>query len=307
MLSKVYSWKEKGLLLAFISTAVGGISTVTFKQLMTTMTYHEIALCEAFFLTFLFGVLKGWSLEGLGKREIACLFIGSLANAAGYLFFFLALCCLNPLELSFLGRNQVTLSILFGTFLLGERHPWYQWFAIFLMLGGALCFTYVPGVTHSLEGVFYASCFCTAMAARSLLIKLSKPIHTNVLMFWASLFCLIAVLISGGLSEEESKQLHQLIFSQSFLIIAASSFVANALGVSLFFRALQVGELSTVSAIRSLSPLFVALYTFPFVEYVWTPLKLVGLFSCLFSIAVFLVPLWAGAHMARFVKAKAEG
>ena len=277
---------KNSLFLAFLSTALGGINSIVFKQLMEITSFQKIALYEAFFLICFFGVLKGWSIKSLTKNTLIYLHLGSFLQALGFLFFFLSLLYLSPLEFSFLSRNQATVSIFLGFYFLNEKHDLKNWIAMVLLLIGALTFTFSPNSVNNNIGIIFSLLFCISLSFRGLIIKKSGPIPLNVLMFWGAVFSFIVILLTslGSLSQLNVFDL------DLFLAVALSSLFSNAIGIMLYFKALEGGNLSSVTTIRAISPLFIAFYSSLFFEYSWTTLKVIGLIICLVSLSLFLIP-----------------
>lgn len=286
----MYKLFKNSIFLAFLSTALGGINSVVFKVLMETSSFQKIALYEAFFLVCFFASIKGWQLKSLNKQSLIFLFLGSFLQGMGFLFFYLSLQYLTPLEFSFLGRNQATFSILLGAFLLKEKQSIQKWFSIILLLLGAFTFTYTPNSTNNYLAIFFALLFCLSLSVRGLVIKKSEAIPINILMFWGSVFSFLIILALSLVGTPDDLLYKNLFELNLFFIVALSSLFSNAIGIVLYFKALERGYLSSVASIRALSPLFVAIYSSLFFEYSWTSLKIIGFIICLISMIVFLIP-----------------
>lgn len=281
---------RSSLFLALISTALGGINSIVFKQLIEVVSFQKIALYETCFLLCFFGICKGWSLKSLTTKSIIYLCLGSFLQALAFLFFFLSLVYLTPLEFSFLSRNQATLSIIIGFYILNETYSLKNWFSMGLLLLGAVIFTFSPVSINNNLGIIYALLFCISLSLRGLVIKKSNPIPVNIIMFWGAVFSFLIILPIFLGSRSSVFSLDDVFELDIFLIVSLSSLFSNAIGTALYFKALERGNLSTIASIRATSPLFVAVYSFFFFEYSWTTLKLTGLIICVFSLLIFLIP-----------------
>jgi len=284
--------KQESIFFALISTALAAISSVAFKKLLEEMPYQEIALVESVFLCLFFGLQKGYRLTHLCAWDYFYLIGGCLLNAGGYLCFFLSLQHLSPIEFSFLGRHQATLSILIGWLFLGEKHTVLSWLAIGFALAGAYCFTFVDFYfNQSLVGVAFAFFYCLFFALRGLFVKLGPQVPVPTLLFWGCVANLLATVGTiYGLNPINISWERAFLSSKSVVIIL-TALVTQGIGIHLYFKALYLGQLSSVSSIRAISPFFVACYSMFLFEYEWTLVRFIGLLFCTFSILLFVLSM----------------
>jgi drug/metabolite transporter (DMT)-like permease len=260
---------------ALLSTALGAIQGVIFKILMQTLPYQQIALVDSTFLCLFCLSIKGWDLRKLSSRAIKGLLWGSFLSGLGSFFYYLGINYLHPLEFSFIGRNQATFAILLGVFLLKEKCSLTTWVAIFLGCLGAMTFTYVENLTfHNLGGIF-ALGFCICFALRGWILKVSPSVGKAQLLFWGGVFSLLIALLQ--ILYLTPLPLLELDWKSPLLLwIPLTTLTSQILGNSLFYKALEIGQLSLVSSIRTWSPLFVAIYSYLFFPVTWASQQVLG-------------------------------
>jgi len=279
---------QKSILLALFSVFVGGLGSVVFKKLLERLPYQELAVAESFFLTLVFALWGGWKLKEITPRGLLFLCGGSLVNACGSLFFFLSLVHFSPIEFSFLGRNHVTFAIILGCVVLGERHGSLTWVAMLVALLGSYIFTYATPEALSYYSIFCVFLFCLSLAVRSLLLKLGPPLPLNAVMFWGNGFSFLLALMNILYLDPLPLDVKKIFLSSDFPLIAAVTFLSQAVGLSCFFKAIYLGQLSFITSLRALSPFSVALISLFLIEYEWTTRKLVGFLFCSLSVVLFI-------------------
>ncbi|MBS4167812.1 hypothetical protein PARA125_000442 [Parachlamydia sp. AcF125] len=279
---------SKSVWLGFVSTALGSINGVTFKKLFEEMPFQEIAVVEGLFLCFYFGIQKAYKLNGYCPKQLLYLFLGSCLSGLGNLLFFLSLAYFSPLEFSFLGRNQATISVILSRLLLNEQHSSTIWLAICLALGGSYFFSFVSLGNQLNSGILFVLLYCFVWALRGLLIKKSPPLPIKSLMFWGAFFSLWMVAFDILWIHNIEISWTRVFTSKNFLIIVFTTFFAQGIGAYLYYKALYQGGLSLISSIRSTSPFFVACLSTFFFDYRWTGPRIIGLFCCAASIILFI-------------------
>lgn len=266
---------NRAIYYALFSTALGAIQGVSFKILMQTLPYQQISLVDSAFLCLFCLGIKGWDLRGVSSKAIKRLLCGSFLSGLGSFFYYLGISYLHPLEFSFMGRNQATFAILLGVFLLKERCSLTIWAAIALGCLGAMIFTYVESLSfHNLGGVF-AIGFCVCFALRGWVLKISPFVGKAQLLFWGGIFSLLIALIQ--IFYLAPLPILKLNWKSPILLwIPITTLVSQILGNALFYKALEIGQLSLVSSIRTWSPLFVAIYSYLFFPITWFFQQILG-------------------------------
>jgi len=282
---------RKWTLFALISTVLGAAEAVVYKKVLVGMPYHEVAFVDSFCLAVLFAALGGWKISDKSRKGLFYLLVGSLISALGVLFYFLSLQHLNSIDFSFLGRNHILFSVILAFFFLGERPTKTVWSAIVLAMVGAYFFTFSSLDSSTLTGILCAFMFCSAYAVRGLFLKLGPVIPTKSIMFWTSLF---SMLLSGftSFAVEQSFDFERAFLSHNFTILAITTWIAQGIGLTLYFKAIMMGQLSTISSIRATNPFFVAIITLCLFDYTWTPFKILGSLFCTISICLFVYDAW---------------
>lgn len=287
---------RKWTLFALLSTVLGAAEAVVYKKVLVGMPYHEVAFVDSFCLTLLFALLGGWKIENKSRAALFYLFVGSLISGLGVLFYFLSLQHLNSIDFSFLGRNHILFSVILAFFFLGERPTKRVWSAIVLAMVGAYFFTFSSLDNSTLTGIFCAFLFCVAYAVRGLFLKLGPTLPTKSIMFWTSLFTMVLSGIAS-LVFEQSFDFERAFLTHNFTILAITTWIAQGIGLTLYFKAIMMGQLSTISSIRATNPFFVAIIALCLFDYTWTPFKLLGSLFCTLSIILFIYDAWSPKKM----------
>jgi|GEM_PF-2809124 len=282
---------KKWTTFALISTALGAGEAVVYKKMLGGMPFHEVAFVDSLCLAFLFACLGGWKIKDTSKKGLFYLLVGSLISGIGVFFYFLSLKHLSSIDFSFLGRNHILFSVLLAFFFLGERPNKRVWVAMVFAMLGAYFFTFSSLDSSTLIGVGCSLLFCTAYAVRGVFLKLGPPLETKAIMFWSSIF---SVILTGAASlmMEESFDIDRAFLSSNFVILAITSWIAQGIGLSLYFKAIMNGQLASISSIRATNPFFVAVISLCLFSYTWTPFKVLGFAFCSISICLFVWDAW---------------
>lgn len=282
----------KAIIFTLISTALGAVYTLAFKLMIGRVAVLDLAIVETGFMVFFFAMLDGWRIYKLPKKQIKYLLLGGVCHGCATLFFYLSLQNLIPLEFSFLSRNQILFAILLGMLFLKERPSLWQWAAISTAVIGAFLFTFHRIEAGQYKGVLAAMGFCISLASRSFFLKKSEQVPIRAQLF-AGFFAGFA--ISSVVSIFTRGYIFPTItmdFLRYAALVCLFSWLCIGVGISLYFAALKKGDLSFISSIRGLSPMFVGILSTTLYQYEWTSYRVMGLLVSLLSISLFIWEAW---------------
>jgi drug/metabolite transporter (DMT)-like permease len=303
-MNKLTGIKHTGIALAFLSTFLGSIATIVYKLLMKGgISFFVIGLIESLTIVILLSWYRSaWNLKLIQPVQRCPLLIGALLQGMGAFSFYLALNYLDPITFSFLGRNQVTCSLLISFFFLKERHSPIIWLFIATSFIGSLSLAWTELSDEHPLGLFFAILFCLSFSLRSFVLKKTPngPILPGI--FYGYSFSLLFILTSlmfqkGNMSIE----LPNLITITKISITATLAVLGS---IFFYIKSLNCELLSIVSSIRLFSPYFVMIYFISFHQYEMVSNKFYGFIIMSISILIFMLEKY-GSHL--FLKFKFSG
>jgi len=299
------NFKSPAFKLACLSTFIGSVTSIVYKYLMVSgISPISIGLVEALtIIFFLIPFVKWKETKRLAPRKKIFVTVGALLQGLGTFFSYLALDRLDPITFSFLGRNQVTISILLGYFFLAERHSLYVWvFLIFSLIGSMLlCYSDLSG--SSGLGIALTLMACFAYSLRSYVMKLYSGVSTLSEIFYGYLVTM--ALIFAAIYFKRAKEIEILNYFPSLyaILIIVATAIFSVLGSSYFYlKALNYGKLSLVSSIRLFSPYLVALYSQFFYRYEFKMTNIYGLILMSLAILIFIMGKFGVFHTSQKTK-----
>ncbi len=283
-----------GISIALISTLSWALCTVVLKKLgerldpigMTTIKaiLASILLCLIIFLT--------GETYNIGTDKIITIAIsGILGIAIGDSLFFASLNRLSPLILSiilFVGPDLF--SGLFGFIFLKEMPSILSWVGIFCILTG-LSFFIFPIKKENLEsktqitGIVFAllSLVCTAYS-----MVIIKPVLTDIPIITATMYRMLfssVILLLFGFFTRKIFIWKQNLNNRNYNIkLAGTLSLATIGGFWLSLMSIKYCKLIIASALMSLEPFFILIFTILFFKYIPKRNEIIGLITIILGI-----------------------
>lgn len=264
---------NKGIWLNLSSVAVMSLTPVLNKISMSTLTP-----LQASFLNALFSAVITYSVIKIKRQEIPNLFknkliiLLGLTNAIGILLQYISVSLLDPVSVGLFGRFYIIFALLLSIIIMHEKVSKADFMPIILTLIGTILITNFHGSMSSYFGIISAISYTFFFALTNMLAKKNiENVETNILLFYnqalSSLILGISLLISN-----------QIIFNfkSGIISIFGSAFMSGFLGLYLFYEGLKYISFRNANLIRSLNPVFVFLFSFPFFKVPMTPNFILG-------------------------------
>jgi drug/metabolite transporter (DMT)-like permease len=267
---------SKGIILALTSTFMGALITILYKPLMSQgMPVITISLVESCAIICMLSLItRPLRLFTMKKRILRTIVICSICQAIGNTCFYYGLSHLDPVTFSFLTRNQAVFSVIFGFFLLGERHDFSTWLFIAFALVGSILLCYADLGSIDFIGIGCALMFCLCFGIRNFYLRKfpRTPALINIFLGYVlSIVLLLSLAILSPHYEFHSVTAHEILQISTIAIIAS-------FGTIYFFQlALRYDAVSIISSIRLFSPFIVAIYFGWGIGYKFSPLKTWGM------------------------------
>ncbi len=192
---------------------------------------------------------------GLHRKTVRPLLLLGLFNGLANLLLFTAINLGDPTLAAFFSRSETVYTVLLGALLLGERMLRYQWAGVGLAVVGAGVMTFRGG---SVVGLMFLILLISNFFL-SLSTLVAKRYVTTVPPLVLSTVRTILMLLMLGVIALAAGQLAWPNLT-AWLWIIGGAFFGPFLSYVLFYKGLLYLELGKGAVIRSMQPLFVAIY-----------------------------------------------
>jgi len=268
--------KQKGVLFAVLASFMFGSSPVFVRLVfdfvnVETMNVLFSAFGSLFFAVFFAffhrkvrfrSVISNW-------RKVALL---SLLSAAGALLFTYGIFFFGPVNAVFLIQFAAVFTILFGAVFFKERFTKLEGVGILLAVTGVFVLAY-GDLTLEIVSTLVLLGAALFLAAANLLSKVYvKNMNPLALAGGNSLFMLLFITAYSVLSGRLETTFNPMAVAYSFFGAVTGAFLSYIL----FFKALEVFEVSKVATIRTMEPFLTAIFSFAILALVPTANQLAG-------------------------------
>jgi len=275
---------SKGIIWAFISTAMGAMITILYKPMMSQgIPVITISLIESVAIVILlFAFAKPWRLFKTNKRILYPIFICSFSQAIGNTCFYFGLSYLDPVTFSFLTRNQAVFSVIFGYFLLKERHNMATWLFIVFAVIGSFLLCYADINSFNVVGVLFAMMYCFCFGVRNFILRKHPRTPALINIFYGYALSIVFLLILAAFS---STYKFHAVNLEEIVNISLVGIIASFGTIYTFQLALRYEAVSIISPIRLFSPFIVAIYFGLGIGFHYSSAKILGI--TVMSLAIF--------------------
>lgn len=271
---------NKGILWAFVSTALGALITILYKPMMMQgVSAISLYMVESLAIVMaLFAFAKPWRLFSINKRVLYPIFICSFCQAIGNTCFYFGLSYLDPVTFNFLTRNQAVFSVIFGFFFLSERHNLATWMFIAFAVVGSLLLCYGDINPMNLVGVLFALSYCFCFGVRNFILRKYQRTPALINIFYGYALSILFLLILCSLKGMYTFDSFDLGLNLDQIIrICVVAIVASFGTIYTFQIALRHEAVSIISPVRLFSPFIVAVYFGITVGFDYSSTKLLGM------------------------------
>jgi drug/metabolite transporter (DMT)-like permease len=268
--------KQKGVLLTVLASSMFGITPVFIKLVLDftnieTMNVLFPAMASLLFIAYFIVAKKTWNVLIIKSnwRAIALL---AVFDSAGSLLYAYGILISGPTNAAFIIQFTIVFSILFGVVLLSERLSKAEVVGVLIALGGLFFLAYGNAQIELLStiAVLAASMlFATVNLFSKFFVRNIPPFSlAGGRSFFIFLYLTGYALLLGRL--DFSIPPVALVYS---LLGAITGMV---LSFVLFFKALEVWEISKTATLRTMEPFLTAIFSFVILSLAPTTNQLVG-------------------------------
>lgn len=255
---------NKGIWLNLSSVVVMSLTPVLNKFSMSTLTPLQASFLNALFsaiITYSVIKLKRQAIPNLFKNKLVILL--GITNAIGILLQYVSVSLLDPVSVGLFGRFYIIFALLLSIIIMHEKVSKADLMPIIFTLIGTILITNFHGSLNSYFGIISAISYTFFFALTNMLAKKNiENVETNILLFYnqsiSSLILGISLLASN-----------QIIFNfkSGVISIFGSAFMSGFLGLYLFYEGLKYISFRNANLIRALNPVFVFLFSIPFLRF----------------------------------------
>jgi drug/metabolite transporter (DMT)-like permease len=268
--------KRKGVLFAISASLMFGLSPV-FMQLVLEFVNVETmnilftvfgSLCFVLLFAFLrriqyfTSMLRNW-------RKVALM---SLFSAGGSLLFTYGIFLYGPVNAAFLVQFTAVFTILFGVAFFKERFTPLEVVGVLVAVVGVFILAYgdlTLEIVNTLVLLGAALLFASANSLSKIYVKHMNPMS---LAGGNSMFVLLFIFIYAVIAGRLETTFPSITLLYAFL----GSLTGVFIGFILFFKALEVFEVSKTATIRTMEPFLTAIFSFAFLALSPTINQLIG-------------------------------
>lgn len=253
----------KGISLNIISVLIMSLAPIINKFALGHVNPVQAALLSSIFalvFCYLYARIIGESITIIKNKYI---WLIGLFNALGVICLYSSLNMLSPISVGFIGRFYIVFALLLSVVMLKEKFGRREFYLIILAIVGTFLFVEKDSNYSSLLGIGLALCYTFFFALTNTLVKITiKNVSSNTVLFYNNgisiIFIFVFAMISG-----ESLSISNINY-QGITLILLSAFLSGFLGLLLFYEGLRHIDFSLANLIRSLGPIIVAIYSWPF-------------------------------------------
>ena len=268
--------KQRGILFAVLASLMFGLTPVFMRLVLDLVNVETMNVLFGVFSSLLFtvffaffhkkvrfrSVIRNW-------RKVALL---SLFSATGALLFTYGVFFFGPVNAVFLIQFNAVFTIMFGAVFFKERFTKLEGVGLLLALVGVFVLTYgnlALEIMSTLVLLSAALLFASANLLSKVYVKTMSPL---ALAGGNSMFMLLFIAAYSVLSGRLETTFNPITFAYSFLGAVTGAFLSYIL----FFKALEVFEVSKVATIRTMEPFWTAIFSFAILAWIPTANQLVG-------------------------------
>ena len=268
--------KQRGILFAVLASLMFGLTPVFMRLVLDLVNVETMnvlfGVFSSLFFTVFFAffhkkvrfrsVIRNW-------RKVALL---SLFSATGALLFTYGVFFFGPVTAVFLIQFNAVFTIMFGVVFFKERFTKLEGLGLLLALVGVFVLTYgnlALEIMSTLVLLSAALLFASANLLSKVYVKTMSPL---ALAGGNSMFMLLFIAAYSVLSGRLETTFNPITFAYSFLGAVTGAFLSYIL----FFKALEVFEVSKVATIRTMEPFWTAIFSFAILALIPTANQLVG-------------------------------
>lgn len=280
------------LLKAYIFAVIASVCiSITF--VLTKIILQEINILSAsvysFIFSFIFSIIfvrfiRKKSVIKPFKAHWKHMTIYGMLGGIGGIIWFYSIATLGPNLLAFLMRFSIIFVIILSVIFLKERFNRFEALGMVIAIIGALIMTYTTE-NIIIVGALLVIFMCAMFSVSQLIVKkhITKidPFVINHIRITFSFFVMLTLAIATSSLQVPSINV--------IVICAVTGIITGIIGFGLFFKALQMAELSKLTLVKVLDPFLVVLFSFFILSDIPTQQQFFGGLFIVFGVIILIV------------------
>lgn len=272
---------KKGYLFNIISVAIMSLTPILNK-----VSLNDLSPIQASFLNALFSTLILLITVLLAKSKIKIhhnkfIWLLGITNTIGILLQYVNLSVLDPVSVGLLGRFYIIFALFLSVLFLNEKLSKHDALPIAFAIIGSFLITHFSGDFNSILGVIAALSYTFFFALTNMLAKKTvKDIDSKTTLLYnqATSTLLLGIILIV------TNHLHTIHIGIGLFSILLSALCSGVIGLLLFYEGLKYISFREANIIRTLNPIFVFIFSFPFFPLPLTPKFITGAILIIISI-----------------------
>jgi drug/metabolite transporter (DMT)-like permease len=267
--------KQRGVLFAVLGSLMFGVSPVFMRLVLDFVNVETMNVLFTVFASLCFvvafGVFKKAYFRSILRnwRKVALM---SLFSAAGSLLFTYGIFLYGPVNAAFLVQFTAVFTILFGVAFFHERFTRLEAVGVLVAVAGVFILAYGDLTLEIMSTLVLLSAALFFASANTLSKAYVKNVNPVVLAGGNSMFVFLFIFVFAVLSGRLETAFPSVALGYAFL----GSVTGVVFSFILFFKALEVFEVSKTATIRTMEPFLTAVFSFIILALEPTVNQLVG-------------------------------
>lgn len=272
---------KKGYLFNIISVAIMSLTPILNKLSLTDLSPIQASFFNALFSTLILLITVLFDKSKIKIYHNKSIWLLGITNTIGILLQYVSLSLLDPVSVGLLGRFYIIFALFLSVLFLNETLRKHDTLPIIFAVIGSFLITHFSGDFNSILGVIAALSYTFFFALTNMLAKkIVKDIDSKTILLYnqATSTLLLGIILIV------TNHLHTIHIGIGLFSILLSALCSGVIGLLLFYEGLKYISFREANIIRTLNPIFVFIFSFPFFPLPLTPKFITGAILIIISI-----------------------
>lgn len=272
---------KKGYLFSIISVAIMSLTPILNKFSLTDLSPIQASFFNALFSTLILLITVLLDKSKIKIYHNKFIWLLGITNTIGILLQYVSLSLLDPVSVGLLGRFYIIFALFLSVLFLNETLCKNDTLPIIFAVIGSFLITQFSGDFNSILGVIATLSYTFFFALTNMLAKKTvKDIDSKTILLYnqATSTLLLGIILIV------TNHLHTIHISIGLFSILLSALCSGVIGLLLFYEGLKYISFREANIIRTLNPIFVFIFSFPFFPLPLTPKFITGAILIIISI-----------------------
>lgn len=272
---------KKGYLFNIISLAIMSLTPILNKLSLTDLSPIQASFFNALFSTLILLITVLFDKSKIKIYHNKSIWLLGITNTIGILLQYVSLSLLDPVSVGLLGRFYIIFALFLSVLFLNETLRKHDTLPIIFAIIGSFLITHFSGDFNSILGVIAALSYTFFFALTNMLAKKTvKDIDSKTILLYnqATSTLLLGIILIV------TNHLHTIHIGIGLFSILLSALCSGVIGLLLFYEGLKYISFREANIIRTLNPIFVFIFSFPFFPLPLTPKFITGAILIIISI-----------------------